>query len=50
MSRADGEIEIDLFILFFFAGCFSLNAGMRPSTTDSVYFVMRRVRGACELE
>lgn len=33
---------------FFFAGCLSLNAGAGPSTTDNVYFVMRRVRGACE--
>lgn len=46
VTGADGDGWIDLF--FFFAGCLSLNAGAGPSTTDNVYFVMRRVRGACE--
>ena len=43
-------MERDRFIYSFFCVCFSLNAGMGPSTTDSVYFVMRRVRRAGELE
>ncbi len=49
-QRDAGLMERDGFIYSFFAGCFSLDAGMGPSTTDNIYFVMRRVRGVCELE
>lgn len=48
VTWADGDRWTCLF--FFFTGCLSLNAGTGPSSTNNIYFAMRRVQGVCKLE
>lgn len=47
-----GPMETDglVYSFFFFTGCLSLNGGTGPSSTNNIYFAMRRVQGVCKLE